>query len=109
MQGPPANVELSALRLQVDKDLRQMLIREDAPPATKIGVRVWPKAIPQFNVGHLEVVQVRPCMHALKSGHPHSTLCQAELTTCTMPLFGNASSDTVCPKERLNVYCCQAS
>ncbi|CAL5228570.1 g11727 [Coccomyxa viridis] len=42
---------------QVDKDLRQMLIKEDAPPAKKIGVRVWPKAIPQFNVGHLEVVQ----------------------------------------------------
>ena len=44
--------------VQVDKDLRQMLIKEDAAPAKKIGVRVWPKAIPQFNVGHLEVVQV---------------------------------------------------
>lgn len=44
---------------QVDKDLRQMLIKSDAPPAKKIGVRVWPKAIPQFNVGHLEVVQVK--------------------------------------------------
>ncbi len=45
--------------VQVDKDLRQMLIKSDAPPAKKIGVRVWPKAIPQFNVGHLEVVQVK--------------------------------------------------
>ena len=50
--------------VQVDKDLRQMLIKEDAPPAKKIGVRVWPKAIPQFNVGHLEVVQVH---HRAKS------------------------------------------
>ena len=55
----------------MDKDLRQMLIKEDAPPAKKIGVRVWPKAIPQFNVGHLEVVQVRQCMHALEPGHPY--------------------------------------
>ena len=45
--------------MQVDRDLRQMLIKADAPPAKKIGVRVWPKAIPQFNVGHIEVVQVR--------------------------------------------------
>lgn len=39
---------------QVDKDLRAMLIKPDAPPAQKLGVRVWPQAIPQFNVGHLE-------------------------------------------------------
>jgi len=41
---------------QVDKDLRVMLLRPDAPPPKKIAVRVWPRAIPQFNVGHLEVV-----------------------------------------------------
>eukprot|EP00884_Botryococcus_braunii_P002369 jgi/Botrbrau1/12132/Bobra.0186s0048.1 len=46
-----------AIVAQVDKDLRQMLIRPDAPPARKISVRVWPRAIPQFNVGHLDVVQ----------------------------------------------------
>jgi oxygen-dependent protoporphyrinogen oxidase len=39
---------------QVDKDLRAMLIKPDAPPAKKLGVRVWPQAIPQFNVGHLD-------------------------------------------------------
>ena len=60
----------NAYRLvQVDKDLRQMLIKEDAPPAKKIGVRVWPKAIPQFNVGHLEVVQVHH--HAALIMHRH--------------------------------------
>jgi oxygen-dependent protoporphyrinogen oxidase len=37
---------------QVDRDLRTMLIRPDAPPPRKVGVRVWPRAIPQFNVGH---------------------------------------------------------
>ena len=45
---------------QVDKDLRQMLLKPDAPPPKTIGVRVWPKAIPQFNVAHLETVQARP-------------------------------------------------
>ncbi|KAK9804357.1 hypothetical protein WJX72_008949 [[Myrmecia] bisecta] len=42
---------------QVDRDLRLMLIKPDAPKAKKIAVRVWPKAIPQFNVGHLDVVK----------------------------------------------------
>ena len=43
---------------QVDKDLREMLIKRDAPPAKKIGVRVWPRAIPQFNLGHQSTVMV---------------------------------------------------
>ena len=55
---------------QVDKDLRQMLIKSDAPPAQKIGVRVWPKAIPQFNVGHLEVVQVELLLADLSHSAP---------------------------------------
>jgi oxygen-dependent protoporphyrinogen oxidase len=38
----------------VDKDVRKMLIKSDAPPPLVQGVRVWPRAIPQFNVGHLD-------------------------------------------------------
>jgi len=45
-----------AIVAQVDKDLRAMLVSPDAPPPQKIGVRVWPRAIPQFNVGHLDEV-----------------------------------------------------
>jgi hypothetical protein len=37
------------LTQQVDKDLREMLIRPDAPKPRKVAVRVWPKAIPQVN------------------------------------------------------------
>ncbi|GMH32708.1 hypothetical protein BSKO_00542 [Bryopsis sp. KO-2023] len=42
---------------QVDSDLRKMLIKSDAPAPKMLGVRVWPKAIPQFNVGHLDVLE----------------------------------------------------
>ena len=41
---------------QVDKDLRVMLLKPDAPPPKALGVRVWPLAIPQFNIGHLDVL-----------------------------------------------------
>lgn len=42
---------------QVDKDLRTMLLKPDAPPPRVVGVRVWPRAIPQFNVGHLDTLE----------------------------------------------------
>ena len=42
---------------QVDTDLRKMLLKTDAPAPKKIALRVWPKAIPQFNVGHLDIVE----------------------------------------------------
>uniref|UniRef100_A0A061S6R9 Protoporphyrinogen oxidase n=1 Tax=Tetraselmis sp. GSL018 TaxID=582737 RepID=A0A061S6R9_9CHLO len=44
---------------QVDRDLREegMPLKKDAPEPNVISVRVWPKAIPQFNVGHEETVR----------------------------------------------------
>ncbi len=47
------------LHAQVDQDLRTMLLKPDAPEPKVVGFRVWPRAIPQFNVGHLDVLQVR--------------------------------------------------
>lgn len=41
---------------QVDKDLRTMLLKPDAQKPRVVGVRVWPRAIPQFNVGHLDLL-----------------------------------------------------
>eukprot|EP00245_Coleochaete_scutata_P000382 TRINITY_DN10491_c0_g1_i1.p1 TRINITY_DN10491_c0_g1~~TRINITY_DN10491_c0_g1_i1.p1 ORF type:complete len:578 (+),score=114.92 TRINITY_DN10491_c0_g1_i1:141-1874(+) len=41
----------------VDKDLRTMLIKADAPAPRVLGVRVWPRAIPQFTIGHLDVLE----------------------------------------------------
>jgi oxygen-dependent protoporphyrinogen oxidase len=42
---------------QVDKDLRQMLVKPDAAEPKVIAVRTWPRAIPQFNKGHLDAVE----------------------------------------------------
>lgn len=42
---------------QVDVDLKNMLIKQNAPAPTKVAVRVWQRAIPQFNIGHLDQVK----------------------------------------------------
>ena len=47
-----------AWHVQVDKDLRVMLVKPEAPPPKTVDVTVWPKAIPQFNLHHLDQVQV---------------------------------------------------
>lgn len=38
----------------VDRDLRKMLINPKAEDPLPLGVRVWPQAIPQFLIGHLD-------------------------------------------------------
>ncbi|KAK4533851.1 hypothetical protein CCYA_CCYA19G4733 [Cyanidiococcus yangmingshanensis] len=38
---------------QVDADMRQILLRADAPSPRVLGVRLWPRAIPQYTRGHL--------------------------------------------------------
>lgn len=40
----------------VDRDLRKMLIRRDAGDPLTLGVRVWPRAIPQFLIGHYDIL-----------------------------------------------------
>lgn len=41
----------------VDRDLRKMLIKSNAADPLVLGVRVWPQAIPQFLVGHLDLLE----------------------------------------------------
>ncbi|XP_047334290.1 protoporphyrinogen oxidase 1, chloroplastic [Impatiens glandulifera] len=47
----------SQLVESVDRDLRKILINPNAKEPLVLGVRVWPKAIPQFLVGHVDILE----------------------------------------------------
>ncbi|KAJ7977753.1 Protoporphyrinogen oxidase [Quillaja saponaria] len=40
----------------VDRDLRKILINPNAKDPLALGVKIWPQAIPQFLVGHLDIL-----------------------------------------------------
>ncbi|OVA16612.1 Amine oxidase [Macleaya cordata] len=50
----------------VDRDLRKMLINPNSKDPLVLGVRLWPQAIPQFLVGHLDILEA--AKRALRDG-----------------------------------------
>ena len=42
---------------EVDKGCRQVLLKNDAPPPKVIGMKVWPTAIPQYELGHADIMK----------------------------------------------------
>ncbi|XP_059659295.1 protoporphyrinogen oxidase, chloroplastic isoform X3 [Cornus florida] len=50
----------------VDRDLRKTLINSNAKDPLVLGVKVWPQAIPQFLIGHFDIVDSAKA--ALKNG-----------------------------------------
>lgn len=41
---------------EVDKGCRQVLLKPDAPPPKVLGLKLWPTAIPQYELGHLGIM-----------------------------------------------------
>jgi oxygen-dependent protoporphyrinogen oxidase len=42
---------------EVDKGCRSVLLKPDAPPPKVLGLKLWPTAIPQYELGHLPILK----------------------------------------------------
>jgi len=42
---------------EVDKGCRQVLLQDNAPAPKVIGMKIWPTAIPQYELGHLPIMK----------------------------------------------------
>lgn len=41
---------------EVDKGCREVLLKANAPAPKVVGMKVWPKAIPQYELGHMKIL-----------------------------------------------------
>ena len=41
----------------VDQGCRAVLLKPDAPPPKVVGLKLWPTAIPQYELGHLPLIE----------------------------------------------------
>ena len=53
---------------EVDKGCRQTLLKYDAPEPKVVGMKVWPTAIPQYELGHAEIMEELEQIESEKDG-----------------------------------------
>uniref|UniRef100_A0A0G4IF22 Protoporphyrinogen oxidase n=1 Tax=Chromera velia CCMP2878 TaxID=1169474 RepID=A0A0G4IF22_9ALVE len=52
-----ATLNPEQIAAEVDRDMRTTLLKVDAPKPKILGVRLWERAIPQYKLGHLEMLR----------------------------------------------------
>ena len=54
---------------QVHEDVKKILLKPDAKKPRVLGVKAWPNAIPQYNKGHLDIInKVEKATDSQRSG-----------------------------------------
>ena len=66
----------------VDDGCRKVLLKDDAPPPKLIGMKVWPTAIPQYELGHLPLIKE---LEAAESKLPGLWVCGNYRTGVAFP------------------------
>ena len=71
--GGSRDVDLASLSekeivAEVDKGCRQVLLEADAPPPKVLGIKLWPTAIPQYELGHQALMEQLEAAEARQPG-----------------------------------------
>lgn len=53
---------------EVDKGCRKVLLKDDAPAPKVVGMKVWPNAIPQYELGHADLMKKLESLEKDKNG-----------------------------------------
>lgn len=97
---------------EVDKGCRQTLLKPDAPAPKVMGVKLWPTAIPQYELGHLPMIQELRDAEAKSPGlyvcgnyktgvaFPDCVTFGYEHSKVVMEFLGSTSSTTTSSKEK---------